>query len=308
MSNQTQSCWVSLKSAREYWQCLRYLQIRGIITNLNSGSKEQMHEYLNQVIETLDPNIWPMKKNFVELMLSELTFQTLTDLEIKWIRQNERCINWAWAYVAINPGYIPTIDGPKAINAHALTYSQLALNPAPTSKAERYTELIKFFDSQTMEIGSIRQIIQQMQNHWLTIFETAHPFEFLNLKKEDHCRWAWKYLDEYGDPNDPLTKPPISSFRPSNVKEKHVALLTAYDIWMAQPDTKKVFMMHLRNAWQQKKYRDGLKNKKQCNFVLEQSTKSKLDELAKRNNLRLNEMIELLIQKEYESIVPITRK
>lgn len=60
----------------------------------------------------------------------------------------------------------------------------------------------------------------------------------------------------------------------------------------------KLMMIEIKRAWSQKKYRASLKDRRQCNLILRESTIAKLDKLAEKHDLSRAELLEILINAE----------
>lgn len=70
----------------------------------------------------------------------------------------------------------------------------------------------------------------------------------------------------------------------------------------------KLMMIEIKRAWSQKKYRASLKDRRQCNLILRESTISKLDKLAGKHDLSRAELLEILINAEQDQGVYINQK
>lgn len=81
----------------------------------------------------------------------------------------------------------------------------------------------------------------------------------------------------------------------------YLAIFAAFDTWDAIPNLKRLFLNDFNKAWQQKKHRDNRQGKKVCNLVLREEVKEMLDEMAASRGIRLNQLVEALIEREYES-------
>ncbi|WP_269533147.1 hypothetical protein [Chitinimonas sp. BJYL2] len=63
---------------------------------------------------------------------------------------------------------------------------------------------------------------------------------------------------------------------------------------------KELLLIKAKSRWSQNKYRENLKDRKQCNFTLKNSTISMLDKLCMKHQIKRNELIERLITSEQE--------
>lgn len=60
-----------------------------------------------------------------------------------------------------------------------------------------------------------------------------------------------------------------------------------------------LFIIKTKKAWSQKKFRDGVANKKVLNTYISKGSKRQLDYLASKNGMKINELIEMLINDAY---------
>lgn len=73
------------------------------------------------------------------------------------------------------------------------------------------------------------------------------------------------------------------------------------DLWISNRGNAEVdlFFIKLKKSWSQKKFRDGVKDKKVLNTYISGESKSKLEEMAKLKGMRLNEVLEEIIDYSY---------
>jgi hypothetical protein len=65
-------------------------------------------------------------------------------------------------------------------------------------------------------------------------------------------------------------------------------------------DRKALLIDKMKKAWSQKKFREKSNGKKPYSISMTQNTKQKLNALAEEHEMKINEMVELLIQNEYQ--------
>ncbi|AJP45448.1 hypothetical protein EP12_19825 [Alteromonas australica] len=64
-------------------------------------------------------------------------------------------------------------------------------------------------------------------------------------------------------------------------------------------------MNDFNRAWQQKKHRDNRQGKKACNLVLREEVKQKLDAMAAARGMKLNQLVETLIENEHAKTIQL---
>ena len=118
----------------------------------------------------------------------------------------------------------------------------------------------------------------------------------LDKKNQNQCEWAWNYLvSDYS-----LNTGYINPFLPL---EAHSAVIACLDHWSPySPAEKELFLIKMKKSWGQKKHRDKQVDRKSYNFVLNVNTKEKLDKLAIKHDKKKNEMIEFLINNEFNKL------
>jgi len=226
--------------------------------------------------------------------------------ELEWLEENDRACYIVWEELTkgsyyrypLHPVFIPSSQSPIS---YATTYSNLGLKLNPSSSKERYNEIVKYFDSVELNLGWRLSLISHLKNICEKILNRRRPFSWLDRENEEQCRWAYDYVRKT-DFTFTIPKPNVSIIWSSSIEEVYLAIYFAYDTWQSSEEAKKLFEINFNKAWQQKKYRDNLKGKKACNLVLREDVKNMLDELAKVKGVKLNQLVEQLIEKEYKSI------
>ncbi len=95
----------------------------------------------------------------------------------------------------------------------------------------------------------------------------------------------------------------LNYITPISAHEKYESIIAIFDFWFTHIEAKKLFLVNINKAWNQKKHREEVKNKKNAlNTYINKDAKKCLDELTKIHNKKINEMIEFLIYKELENL------
>lgn len=84
---------------------------------------------------------------------------------------------------------------------------------------------------------------------------------------------------------------------------KSAFIFCQLDLWISKRGSAEVdlFFIKLKKSWSQKKFRDGVKDKKVLNTYISGESKSKLEEMAKLKGMRLNQVLEDIIDSSYGS-------
>ncbi|MDL0433671.1 hypothetical protein QPM17_21230 [Marinobacter sp. TBZ242] len=214
----------------------------------------------------------------------------------EWLENDERACCWAWGRLIIKPITPPVqsafsfIENYKGFNETDF-YSKPRIYPS--NQKERLEAIIYFFDTTGYLLDFLTNTIETMKEAWATIYNNAHPLKFISPTNSEQCEWAWNYLNEH--------QMALSIFKPMNYSEKYLATVASLDLNDTHKDTKKLFTISMKKAWDQKKYRQKQEGKKPLNTYIRKETKAKLDWLSEQRGQNINKTIEWLIDKEYES-------
>ena len=116
-------------------------------------------------------------------------------------------------------------------------------------------------------------------------------------KNKDRVDWAWGYfLDKFYNGNNP---PWLKVEYKNNNKNN---LLCFYDLLAFKNDKRNLFMAQLSKANSQQRYREKMANRKQVNIPLNTDVKTKLDKLAELQGKKMYEVVECLINKEFDGL------
>jgi len=85
------------------------------------------------------------------------------------------------------------------------------------------------------------------------------------------------------------------TLHPLNKEEKLHSAIANIDFWNPQPEAFELFILKMKKAWSQKKFRDKQGDRKTYSFSLRPSNRELLKQLALEKNCKPNELIEHLI-------------
>ena len=214
------------------------------------------------------------KKQYVSKVLSECHEALLPENEFEWIDKTNEC-QCRW------------------IHAHLTFYHNAPFN-YETSPDKCKKDIIYFLDIEYSSLNDKKQFLLQLKSGWNHFFQEGERFKWLNKDDIALVEWAWNYSKSK---NLPMNMLPILSER-----EMHIALIIIFEHWKVGIDTKKLFIINIKKAFNQKKQRDKLDGKKAYNIVMGEDIKEKLNDLAKYHELKINQTLERLINIEYERV------
>ena len=291
---------VSTKSKAGYIYCKDLRRCRFYALYLNSELKlpipiqaQTSAEICSKINSVLDDCNWggASRSRFVEVMEQVCSAQILLDQHFDWFKKNDRACYWMWGSVRLAQNQ--TLGLQEVTHPPIYLYQQIVSNQNPSSTKERYECVVEFFDRWNQHLDFKMSFLQQLKANWGVLNANPPPFKWLS-EDDDQCRWASEYLMK--------SNIPTGLFNPVDIRELYRAVIAAFDLWSAPPDSKKLFLQNINKAWSQKKHRDTLVGKKSLNTYLKEDTKQKLNELSELKGRKIHEVLEELIVREYEKL------
>lgn len=292
----------NIKDIREARIYIYQLDIKKFNEPLDVSNLEQYNIEIN---DTLRKNKNPEETNNLIKKIDELCANTLLPIKIfNWIKNEDRACYYVWGKVRlldVNSFKSIKINIPHRAFGNVLgenkktsiAYDELNLNKYPSSTSERFEIIIHLFDLMDLNIERKEEILNDIKNEWGNTFSNKNNFRWLDIKNKELCEWAWNYIKKYSDF--------CSYLSPVNDTERYLCFYAAFDLWSASQDTKKLFSLNINKANSQQKFRAGIKNKKALNTFIDEKSKNRLDLLSKKHSMKLNQMIEYLIDKEFKN-------
>lgn len=120
------------------------------------------------------------------------------------------------------------------------------------------------------------------------IDENKDPFE--NYDGEVFINWIYDRMER----NEMIFNYDINKIL-GNEKEKIVK--SSFDFWALSKSKAeiKLFLIEMKKAWSQKKFRDGVKDKKVLNTYISKKASDKLKEISKEENKNMSDILDFLI-------------
>lgn len=158
-----------------------------------------------------------------------------------------------------------------------------------------YKDFLLILDSSLLDVNSKISLIQNKKREWEAIKTPEKEVNWLDKSNRIQLKWTWEYLNKFYKNINPFHPP-------QNNEELYSAILASFDnLSYGIASDKKLFMDRMKKTWSQKKFRDSGKAKKPYHIPLTKSTQAQLEQLADFKNLRKEQVIEELINKEYEA-------
>lgn len=132
-------------------------------------------------------------------------------------------------------------------------------------------------------------IIEKLKAEWIELTKTDKALLWFKKGEiEDKLDFAWEWVKSRIENIESTCQKP----------EDYEQLLILFDNINHTHLEKLLFIDTIRRRWTQKKYRENLKNKKQCNFLLTKKAISELDKIAKKYELSRTQALEILLRME----------
>lgn len=118
--------------------------------------------------------------------------------------------------------------------------------------------------------------------------ENKDPFE--NYDGEIFVNWIYERMER----NNLLFDYDVNRML-SNEKEKIVK--SSFDFWALSKSKAeiKLYLIEMKKAWSQKKFRDGVKDKKVLNTYISKKASDKLKKISKEENKNMSDILDFLI-------------
>lgn len=235
------------------------------------------------------------RKVFVDKMRAACNEVILPKKEFNWIKINDRNCFWVWLMIrGIKNKNLPLYTSLNEFNNVPL-YDQLPINKIPASTKERYDAIIEFFDTLRIDVKLVRAYFSRLRIKLQQVYAFSTSFLWIKKENKKQCEWAWDYMKRSG-----VIIKNENILTPISKKEMYFTIIAAFDSWFALDVEKELFLIKMKKAWSQKKYRDEVSGQKLLNTYISQNAKDKLDKMTAISKRKINEMIELMIDNEYK--------
>jgi hypothetical protein len=232
---------------------------------------------------------------------------------LSWLK-DKKAACWAWCYIKNQNKPIPLPpdshwQGNASVNHLAFVspeympvdippfYSDTGI-PEPELSPKGLLEVVTaFFDHWLVERHIKHGEADKLRRMWEALNQRAEmkksPFDFLDVSNSDAIEWCWSYAA------NKMLGINWLRFSATSDSDRRALLDSLYQVWECPPDTRKLFVHELRRAWSQRKFRAEQKQRKLFQAYIAPRTKEKLSQLAKERGMKMNEILERLIEDAY---------
>ncbi|PKQ50739.1 hypothetical protein CXH12_05570 [Citrobacter portucalensis] len=232
---------------------------------------------------------------------------------LSWLK-DKKAACWAWCYIknqnkpillppdshwqgnaSVNhPGYVSPEHMPANIPPF---YSDTGI-PEPELSPKGLLEAVTaFFDHWLVERHIKHGEADKLRRMWEALNQRAEmkksPFDFLDGGNSDAIEWCWSYVA------NKMLGINWLRFSATSDSDRRALLDSLYQVWECPSDTRKLFVHELRRAWSQRKFRAEQKQRKLFQAYIAPRSKEKLSHLAKERGMKMNEILERLIEDAY---------
>jgi len=284
---------IKYKSKREYdfyFQYLRQLKLFNM-KDIESLKKRRLFRESFGNLNTLI-NESNLSSSEAEKLIKEMTnkFQQeqIKPKDMKPLnKENQRFYNWAWSYLKLEREIHEELKSDEYLNL-------IHFNHDRSETSERHSDILKALHQGEATYDEQHEIINHLNDKWQKfVYPQTNLIKWLDNSNHSQWDWAFEYIKNNKYNNTDI------AWLPSSSTDKLNAIIATMDLW-EEKDAKELFFHKMKRAWSQKKFRDKSDGKKSYNISMTQTTKKRLDELARHKELKLNDLIELLIREEHE--------
>ncbi|MCL6691303.1 hypothetical protein M8R19_21620 [Pseudomonas sp. R3.Fl] len=199
-------------------------------------------------------------------VLEEVPNQLLPDVELKWITEEKRQLEW--------------------INTKILEKTNISHLKLPRELSGR-TLTIALIDLMDIGVTAKKILLEEIKGKWSEQKANDKLFSWFKDDKEK-CELAWEWIRR----NEP------SRYLPKEKFEDLEDLLMFFDRTKFRREQCLYYIEKIKKSHSQAKYKSRLKDKKQYNFILHNKTIESLDRIANAYEISRARAIEILVEME----------
>ncbi|MEO9274498.1 hypothetical protein ABFY09_06530 [Marinomonas sp. 5E14-1] len=262
------------------------------IKNLRGNTHEERVIKLNEELEGLIKKS-RAPQNYATQMRSAFKATQLSIQHFRWVdKKDERLCNWLWCYLKKTTSQTEPEEAVK--NESLLLLSAKAFQIERDTTTERQSDILNAFYHGEATASQQQEIMELLKAKWHEIRQDVSVTNWLEDNNLTHWSWAWSYLQNN------TQRPLEQAWLPNNDVEKRAAVIATLDL-SDNVDRKALVIDKMKKAWSQKKFREKSSGKKPYSISMTLNTKQKLNAMAEEKGIKINEMIEYLVQNEFSN-------
>lgn len=199
--------------------------------------------------------------------------------ELEWISEGKRQTTWLITYLC-----------------NMLSLDKNKLPPSLTNREI----VITIVDYYSFKPNQLSFFINSLQLSWRAQEKKDRIYDWFKAKNEERerCDFAWEWLKKYATDQE----------TDNSGERNHDDLILLFEKIPKSEDWRELAIEKIKKAWSQQRYRQNMKGKRQCNFILSDKSNNLLDILSEKYDLSRTEIIEVLIKAEAEKETYISDK
>lgn len=243
------------------------------------------------------------KEKFIKNLVDAGKVLLLPGSSFLWLNNSDRACYWLWLnlkYVELNAFTPADISGEDWYSISG-TFSLLTETERFPDSEKRREIIIECFDSVRIPAESKFQLLNGLKNAWDNFLKQQPSIKWVDQKNNEMCGWVWAYTKK----NKYFCEFVNNCFFSSYIEnEPYLSFVATLDLTPISYEAKKLFLIDAKSAWNQKNFKEVQKknNRKTINMHIADDVKEKLKIIAKRRGIKMNEIVEILISKEFDSI------
>lgn len=241
------------------------------------------HDMEKRVDKLLAENHLEDKKDLARKLKISLPDFLTTEDRFSWIKNDDRVCLWIWLTLK---------NDTLAVWQKPTKYIELTKLPQqPSGHTERYDAIVQYIDVAIDTTAKTTSYMDLLKSSWNNRRSTKSNLSWINPEQPKQIEWCWEYL---------YKNPPFGHYvqqNPTNTHEKYLYCLAWFDTWQTpSSDTIELFLIKMKKAWSQKKFRDNQQERRTYSFSLKPGTREQLTQVANNHSMKDNEVLEKLIR------------
>lgn len=170
----------------------------------------------------------------------------------------------------------------------------MGLPETPCGLRQLKDTIKSYFDSLDIPQGIKELLIDHIKTDWFN--QNSDWLSWIENKNKAQIDWAVEYMCGHfkSEDNDML-----HYYNSSSALNR---IYGFFDIILTSNESRELFVIKMKKAWSQVRYRESVKDKKVINTYVSNDVKEKLKEIVRSSNKKTTEVISDLIRREYDRL------
>lgn len=171
--------------------------------------------------------------------------------------------------------------------------SRMGLPMSPSGLKELRDTIKLYFDRLSTPPDLKEVLMDNIKSIWSG--QNKEWFSWIDSKDKNQIDWSLKYLGNHFQTDDDV----LYYYKLSSPSSEIYGFL---DICLDSNAERELFIIKMKKAWAQSRYRESVKDKKVINTYVSNDVKEKLKEIVRSGNKKTTEVISDLIRREYDRL------